>query len=348
MWLYVPPNLLPTSPHSQELERSISPSEEFFRELEHSCTWRGKSRQSRLWRLAWKRANWMPLRFGATFGQSQQGHSEAVSIWWSVAFPARTSPAPGSEQESSENGLDSSSISLQSFATWEPATSSWRTLQLSLFEASTPFSGRWPKSGSMRSWAVSRRQTLVRLMAATGGGVSHGTGGSWPTPHGFNGQETDGSYGTGGEFEKFCKQWATPSAKEWRFGDASDATMERNARPLNEQASHWPTPNTVDARDGRNATAGRTDPNSKHHSGTTLSDAIRIHQDQQTERDGQPTSQPTQTSRLQLNPRFVEALMGLRPGWTDFEDSATPSCPIRLNEPCAASGIAPSESGCHE
>ena len=40
--------------------------------------------------------------------------------------------------------------------------------------------------------------------------------------------------------------------------------------------SWWPTPVVNDSRNGRNVTANRTNPDSKHHSGTTLSDAIRL------------------------------------------------------------------------
>jgi hypothetical protein len=66
---------------------------------------------------------------------------------------------------------------------------------------------------------------------------------NWPTPHGFNGRDKDGGYGTGGEFEKFVK--------------------------------NWPTPAVTDSTATANQTAGRSDPDSKHHDGVTLTDAIR-------------------------------------------------------------------------
>lgn len=43
---------------------------------------------------------------------------------------------------------------------------------------------------------------------------------------------------------------ATPSARDWKSGDASPETLERNARPLNEQAQHWPTPTAMVGNDG--------------------------------------------------------------------------------------------------
>jgi hypothetical protein len=42
--------------------------------------------------------------------------------------------------------------------------------------------------------------------------------------------------------------WATPAARDWRDGKASEKTMERNSSPLNEQAMQfacYPTPNTM-------------------------------------------------------------------------------------------------------
>lgn len=45
--------------------------------------------------------------------------------------------------------------------------------------------------------------------------------------------------------------WATPTARDWRSGHASEATMSKNSRPLNEQAvtlAVWPTPIAGDAK----------------------------------------------------------------------------------------------------
>jgi hypothetical protein len=107
--------------------------------------------------------------------------------------------------------------------------------------------------------------------------------------------------------------WATPSARDWRAGDASDATMERNARPLNEQATHW------DGPDSRPAPT--------------------------TETDGGPSSNATPTSRLQLNAKFVELLMGLPCGWTACEPLATPSYPSKPKPLSESSGSGHSRSG---
>ena len=81
--------------------------------------------------------------------------------------------------------------------------------------------------------------------------------------------------------------WATPTARDFRSGKASEETMNRNSRPLNEQATH----------PGRHAPRSGVSGNESSRSG--------------------PTS-------LQLSPAFVEWLMGLPIGWTGFEPLATP------------------------
>jgi hypothetical protein len=47
--------------------------------------------------------------------------------------------------------------------------------------------------------------------------------------------------------EQQARSWPTPAARDWKSGEASDKTLQRNARPLNEIAVRWPTPA---ARDG--------------------------------------------------------------------------------------------------
>lgn len=55
-------------------------------------------------------------------------------------------------------------------------------------------------------------------------------GATWPTPHGFNGQDKDGGYGTGGEFEKFCKLWATPDTFNRKSRKALTASTDNGRR----------------------------------------------------------------------------------------------------------------------
>ena len=69
----------------------------------------------------------------------------------------------------------------------------------------------------------------------------------WPTPNVPNGgrvnppgtsttgQAPDGSKKQIG-LDEVAQSWATPSARDWRSGEAGEKTLSRNSRPLNEQA----------------------------------------------------------------------------------------------------------------
>jgi hypothetical protein len=69
---------------------------------------------------------------------------------------------------------------------------------------------------------------------------------AWPTPRGTDGEKGGpNQHGTSGDLmlPSAAAQWATPSARDWRSGLASEQTMTRNSSPLNEQAVNlWPTP----------------------------------------------------------------------------------------------------------
>lgn len=80
------------------------------------------------------------------------------------------------------------------------------------------------------------------------------------------------------------KQWSMASARDWRDGAASDETMEKNARPLNEVACHSSLPAPPTSTDGDEClNSGQTSP---------------------------------QPSKRRLNPAFVEFLMGWPPAWS--------------------------------
>jgi len=65
---------------------------------------------------------------------------------------------------------------------------------------------------------------------------------SWPTPCSQDGpkggpsQGTDRLPGAAGLTDLQVSPWATPAARDWRNGTTSEATVNRNSRPLNEQA----------------------------------------------------------------------------------------------------------------
>lgn len=120
--------------------------------------------------------------------------------------------------------------------------------------------------------------------------------------------------------------WPTATACSYGTGqngcprDGRAAFAGKGAPSLSTLARLWPT-----------ATATATDASASRrhgymltgHSGTTLHDAIDFHLSAETSQDGPITSHPAV-----LNPRFVEALMGFPPGWTEI-----PSPQVSLLQP---------------
>jgi hypothetical protein len=73
--------------------------------------------------------------------------------------------------------------------------------------------------------------------------------GFWQTPYGMAGVDASGKLGLGGEFAKQVTRWAE---------------------------GEWPATVVLDSTSTANLTAGRSNPESKHHSGVTMTDAIRL------------------------------------------------------------------------
>jgi hypothetical protein len=233
MWLYLPPTLTPVS--SPATAPLTAPSAESFDSLAASCTWRTSSQPSKGWRRVWNKEPSLRRLCGPTLARSQQDRSEAVRTWLSADSPAPTSAWQDGATASTESTPASSSLLQMPFATWDRATSSWKTSQPSLFGDSTPFSGRWPTSGSMRNGAVFERRTLARHIAAIGGGASHGTERQWPTATADRvSQRTDTRFSGDGR--------ETPNKLGWAAAEVSErlwATMAAGNFNDSESPESW-------------------------------------------------------------------------------------------------------------
>jgi hypothetical protein len=106
---------------------------------------------------------------------------------------------------------------------------------------------------------------------------------SWPTA-----QSRDGAHSRSGQEERTGGRrrnlddyvtlvgWPTATTRDWK-SSASNKHGE-NARPLNEVArlTGWPTATARDATNARNRSAQRSNPESAHHDGLTLVDAVDL------------------------------------------------------------------------
>lgn len=88
---------------------------------------------------------------GTMFSPSTESTGEDGSMLSAEASPARTSAPRVEGPDSTENGLGFGLKWLGSFARFDPASSSWKTVQCSLLEGLDGFSETWPRWGSMRN-----------------------------------------------------------------------------------------------------------------------------------------------------------------------------------------------------
>ena len=97
--------------------------------------------------------------------------------WMSYAegSPARTFPSQEQERGLPANGRAYGANTPDLLASYDLASSLWKTSQHSFFGGLETFSETWPRSGMMRSGIASRLPPLVRLTGEIASGL-------WPTP----------------------------------------------------------------------------------------------------------------------------------------------------------------------
>jgi hypothetical protein len=94
--------------------------------------------------------------------------------------PVNQSVAPeNAEGKMMSDGCGPSS--LESFAQYDRASSSWKTSQACLVGGLETYSATWPPAGMMRNGRVYRRQRLVHRISVLGSTL-------WPTPNSSDGQ----------------------------------------------------------------------------------------------------------------------------------------------------------------
>lgn len=196
------------------------------------------------------------------------------------------------------------------FAVYDPGTCSWRTCQGTFLSDSEPFSATWPRSGTTQNGAAFERPMSARRIAANVSSLlptpaapdgSRGpdyakaerskTGmalqavvGLLPTPTAADARRTDTTRPGDPTLPKTIRDLLpTPTANQ--PGETAEGHLERKRRGKMNRAnptvtdlgmvvSLLPTPTANDATGGRNSTAWRSNPDSNHHSGDTLTDIV--------------------------------------------------------------------------
>jgi hypothetical protein len=122
--------------------------------------------------------------------------------------------------------------------------------------------------------------------------------------------------------------WPTVTAQDAK-NDAGPSQWERNSDPLNVAVKRWPSPTAMDVME----TDGTPRPSRIATNRKTEYLARQVHWPTPQEDDSSNVN-PNEKRRDtlakvvgtgQLNPTWVEWLMGFPLGWTDLGDSATPS-----------------------
>jgi hypothetical protein len=177
-------------------------------------------------------------RFGLTCAVLTAGHGEALLTSFRAAFRVRTSAWPAEAQDSMASAPASGPKWPGSLAKYAPPTRSWRTAQRSLFGDSDECSVIWPKWGMTRDGECWALPMLGHRISETGFGFLQKL---WPTPTATlgskGGRVTPRKSREGGTLIEAVssRSFPTPTARDWRSGKASEATMMRNSRPLSEQ-----------------------------------------------------------------------------------------------------------------
>lgn len=257
----------------------------------------------------------------------QLNSTEDLQTWLQQASPANHSAT----QESDVEPLTSETCGLppsNAFAWYDQSTHSWRTFQACLLvDILEPFSATWPRQGMTQDGLYYPQPIAARRTKEKGYGYvptpranEHGdyqydrgnhdkprpTLTGWvkmfPTPvatdagSGRINRSASPNAAERPTLAMMAKQnnWPTPTTRDWRSGKASQATMEKNSRPLSE-AVMWRTPSSqlIDPKKSVVKLTGRTPQDPQ----VGLADQVGG----------------------KLNPDWTEWLMGWPIGWTDLK-----------------------------
>ena len=170
-----------------------------------------------------------PSRSGMTFRPLTEDLGVAVLTSYLAAFPVRTSALPERGPESTAHAAGCGGTWRGSLAKFDPATSSWRTAQPSLLEDLGESSVIWPRSGMTAGGQCWELAILEPRIKGTGSDL-------WPTPTVCGNYNKAGlSPKSGDGLATAALKCATPTARDWRSGKASEETHAKNSRPLSEQ-----------------------------------------------------------------------------------------------------------------
>ena len=234
-------------------------------------------------------------RFGMTFGHLTDGLGAALLTSWLEASRARTSALPARAQASPESDLACGPTWRASLAKYDPDSCSWKTAQLCLLGDSELSLVTWPRSGMTAGGQCWELPMLERRTRGTGFGFWLGT----PT--------------------------ATMSVRSDRF-KSPGMTPAELVQQYPERGM-WPTPTVCGNynRKGASATSGDGLATVVKKFPTPTATNTKAHHMRGADH-GKEREARSYGAIGQLNPTWVEWLMGWPLGWTDLRPLAMGKC----------------------
>ena len=228
-----------------------------------------------------------------------------VDSWILSLRASRASHSALQEKDSQRTTRETDGLpQYESFAKYDHKSHGWK-MYPDLFQnhTSTPFSGNFPKQGSISNGVAFRRPRLARTTRGTDSGYWLSTPSAWDGQRGpakeykpSSPKQSDRSLVT---FAKKGSMFPTPKAARGTY-QMSGGKKRYTLMGMALHPERWPTP-TVD--DADNSTLPPSQKERNNLPGTLM-------------REGQPAGG-------QLNPNWVEWLMGWPIGWTDLEPLET-------------------------
>ena len=241
-------------------------------------------------------------RFGLTCAVLTEDHGAALLTWFLADSRVRTYQLPGMVTVSTVLAQVSGEKWRESSARYDLITSTWKT-HLCLWDEDLPWSSvTLPKWGMTRSGALFQHPTAERP-------ISGNVAGLWPTitVHG-NHNQPGSSKNAGWGLSSAVKQWPTPTATLATKGGRVTPRKSREGGTLIEAVSarSWPTPC---ASASASASKGSSPASLIRKSGKSrVNDRI--------------DHAVMASDGGQLNPEWVEWLMGWPIGWTELKPLA--------------------------
>jgi len=232
---------------------------------------------------------------------------EGASMSSAADSRARTSAQQVKGKASTVQGPASGQRWPGSFARFDPLTASWKTAQCLLLGGSELFKETWPKWGRMIAGVCWELTTLAPTTRGTGSG-------SWPTPIASDSKGSLGAHRGDGRpktnLAREVKMWPTPTVRDCN-------TIKKVTRASGSSGGGTPLVLAALGKDGHgNPTSRWPTPRASMQDMGTMEMSRYSGTERKT---GSGRAQYNPENGGQLNPTWVEWLMGWPLGWTDLK-----------------------------